>query len=54
MPPLLSIYEVITTFGYVPPDLIPGSQEIEQYLNVLNAELLTRLQKSGEASSPMR
>jgi aromatic-L-amino-acid/L-tryptophan decarboxylase len=39
----------ITTFRYVPPDLIPGSQEVERYLDVLNAELLTRLQKSGEA-----
>jgi aromatic-L-amino-acid/L-tryptophan decarboxylase len=39
----------ITTFRYVPPDLLPGSQEIESYLNELNAELLTRLQKSGEA-----
>jgi glutamate/tyrosine decarboxylase-like PLP-dependent enzyme len=38
----------ITTFRYVPHDLTPGSQEIEQYLNVLNAELLTQLQKSGE------
>jgi glutamate/tyrosine decarboxylase-like PLP-dependent enzyme len=39
----------ITTFRYVPPDLLPGSREIERYLNELNAELLTRLQKSGEA-----
>src|SRR5712691_5890033 len=39
----------ITTFRYVPPDLLPGSQKIESYLNALNAELLTRLQKSGEA-----
>lgn len=39
----------ITTFRYVPPDLTPGSQEIEKYLNALNAELLTRLQKCGEA-----
>src|SRR5947209_6020071 len=39
----------ITTFRYVPPDLMPGSQESEHYLNALNAELLTRLQKSGEA-----
>jgi aromatic-L-amino-acid/L-tryptophan decarboxylase len=39
----------ITTFRYVPPDLLPGSQEIESYLNALNAGLLTRLQKSGEA-----
>src|SRR2546422_2498324 len=39
----------ITTFRYVPPDLAPGSESIEVYLNQLNAELLTRLQKSGEA-----
>ncbi len=38
----------ITTFRYVPPDLVPGSQEVEQYLNALNTEILTRLQKSGE------
>ena len=39
----------ITTFRYVPPDLTPGSQEVEAYLNQLNAELLIRLQRSGEA-----
>jgi aromatic-L-amino-acid/L-tryptophan decarboxylase len=39
----------ITTFRYVPRDLTPGSQEVEAYLNQLNAELLTRLQRSGEA-----
>ena len=39
----------ITTFRYVPPDLTPGSQESERYLNALNAGLLTQLQKSGEA-----
>ncbi len=39
----------ITTFRYIPVDLIPGSQEVERYLNVLNAQLLTQLQKSGEA-----
>jgi glutamate/tyrosine decarboxylase-like PLP-dependent enzyme len=39
----------ITTFRYVPPDLLPGSQKIESYLNALNARLLTRLQNSGEA-----
>ena len=39
----------ITTFRYVPPDLTPGSQQVEAYLNQLNAELLTRLQRSGEA-----
>lgn len=39
----------ITTFRYVPSDLTPGSEEIEAYLNRLNAELLTRVQRSGEA-----
>ncbi len=39
----------ITTFRYVPPDLQPGSDEVEAYLNQLNTELLTRLQQSGEA-----
>ena len=39
----------ITTFRYVPPDLSPGSEQVEAYLNQLNAELLTRLQRSGEA-----
>jgi glutamate/tyrosine decarboxylase-like PLP-dependent enzyme len=40
----------ITTFRYVPPDLAPGSESVEAYLNQLNAEVLTRLQKSGEAA----
>jgi aromatic-L-amino-acid/L-tryptophan decarboxylase len=39
----------ITTFRYIPPDLTPGSQQVEAYLNRLNAELFTRLQRSGEA-----
>lgn len=39
----------ITTFRYVPLDLTPGSEQVETYLNLLNAELLTRLQRSGEA-----
>ncbi len=39
----------ITTFRYVPPDLTPGSQQVEAYLNQLNADLLIRLQRSGEA-----
>jgi aromatic-L-amino-acid/L-tryptophan decarboxylase len=39
----------ITTFRYVPPDFTPGSEQVEAYLNRLNAELLTRLQRSGEA-----
>jgi aromatic-L-amino-acid/L-tryptophan decarboxylase len=39
----------ITTFRYAPQDLDSGEQEVEQYLNELNGELLTRLQNSGEA-----
>lgn len=39
----------ITTFRYVPPDLKPGADETEAYLNQLNTELLTRLQQGGEA-----
>src|SRR5579859_1731518 len=39
----------ITTFRYIPPDLNPGSEEVEAYLNRLNADLLIRLQSSGEA-----
>jgi aromatic-L-amino-acid/L-tryptophan decarboxylase len=39
----------ITTFRYVPPDLTPGSQQVEAYLNRLNAELLSRVQRGGEA-----
>jgi aromatic-L-amino-acid decarboxylase len=39
----------ITTFRYVPPDLTPGSEQVEMYLNQLNTALLHRLQKSGEA-----
>jgi len=39
----------IATFRYVPPDLKSGSEKIEEYLNQLNTELLTRLQNSGEA-----
>jgi aromatic-L-amino-acid/L-tryptophan decarboxylase len=39
----------ITTFRYVPPDLKTRSDEVESYLNKLNAELLTRLQNGGEA-----
>ena len=39
----------ITTFRYVPPDLTPGSEQVEAYLNQLNTEVLTRLQTSGEA-----
>jgi aromatic-L-amino-acid/L-tryptophan decarboxylase len=39
----------ITTFRFVPPDLVPGSDDVERYLDQLNNELLTRLQNSGEA-----
>ena len=39
----------ITTFRYIPPDLIPGSERVEAYLNQLNAELLIHLQRGGEA-----
>src|SRR5206468_1856254 len=38
----------ITTFRYVPPDLTPGSQEVEAYLNTLNTALLHRLQSGCE------
>ncbi|MDQ3427716.1 MAG: aminotransferase class V-fold PLP-dependent enzyme [Gemmatimonadota bacterium] len=38
----------ITTFRYVPPDLEPGGEAVEAYLNLVNAELLTRLQAGGE------
>jgi len=38
----------ITTFRYVPRDLERGSPQVEDYLNKLNHELLTRLQRSGE------
>jgi aromatic-L-amino-acid decarboxylase len=41
----------ITTFRYVPPDLRPrlGSEDVESYLNRLNQDLLTAVEKSGEA-----
>jgi len=41
----------ITTFRYVPPDLRSqlGSVEVENYLNELNQNLLTAVEKSGEA-----
>jgi aromatic-L-amino-acid/L-tryptophan decarboxylase len=39
----------IATFRYVPRDLQPGGEKVEEYLNRLNTELLGRLQKSGEA-----
>jgi len=39
----------IATFRYVPRDLKPGDEKVEEYLNQLNNELMVRLQKSGEA-----
>ncbi len=39
----------IATFRYVPRDLDPGDEKVEEYLNQLNSALLVRLQKSGEA-----
>jgi aromatic-L-amino-acid decarboxylase len=39
----------ITTFRYVPVDLRAGAKSAEDYLNKLNAEILTRLQRSGKA-----
>jgi aromatic-L-amino-acid decarboxylase len=39
----------ITTFRYVPADLTPRSERVEAYLNKLNAEVLNRLQRGGEA-----
>ncbi len=39
----------ITTFRFVPADLGAGGEEVAEYLNKLNLELLTRLQSSGEA-----
>lgn len=39
----------ITTFRYLPPELKPGTENVDTYLNALNTELLTRLQHGGEA-----
>jgi aromatic-L-amino-acid decarboxylase len=39
----------IATFRFVPRDLNADSEEVEDYLDQLNCELLTRLQNSGEA-----
>jgi len=39
----------ITTFRYVPEDLINKKDQEQEYLNALNEELLDRLQNSGEA-----
>jgi aromatic-L-amino-acid decarboxylase len=38
----------IATFRFVPRDLNADSGEVEEYLDQLNSELLTRLQNSGE------
>ena len=38
----------ITTFRYVPADLVLEVEQIEAYINQLNTELLNRLQRSGE------
>jgi len=39
----------ITTFRFVPRGLASGGKEVQEYLDQLNNELLTRLQSSGEA-----
>jgi glutamate/tyrosine decarboxylase-like PLP-dependent enzyme len=41
----------ITTFRYVPRDLRPrlGSERVERYLNQLNEDLLSAVEKSGQA-----
>jgi glutamate/tyrosine decarboxylase-like PLP-dependent enzyme len=39
----------ISTFRFVPGDLDAGRDDVEEYLNELNTELLTRLQSGGEA-----
>ena len=39
----------ITTFRYVPRDLAGGSPEAEDYLQRLNQELLSRVERSGDA-----
>jgi aromatic-L-amino-acid/L-tryptophan decarboxylase len=39
----------IATFRYVPEGVTPGTPTAEEYLNKLNEELLTRLQRSGRA-----
>jgi glutamate/tyrosine decarboxylase-like PLP-dependent enzyme len=39
----------IATFRFVPEGLRPGTPEVDEYLNRLNTELLTRLQASGRA-----
>jgi glutamate/tyrosine decarboxylase-like PLP-dependent enzyme len=37
----------ISTFRYIPADLVPGTPGVDQYLNTLNTELLARLQAEG-------
>ena len=39
----------ITTFRYVPTDLNTKLVDVESYLNQLNTEILTRIQRTGEA-----
>jgi glutamate/tyrosine decarboxylase-like PLP-dependent enzyme len=39
----------IATFRYVPEDLQPGNAKVEEYLDTLNEELLTRMKRTGEA-----
>jgi aromatic-L-amino-acid decarboxylase len=39
----------IATFRFVPRDLHSGGEEVQDYLDQLNCELLTRLQNGGEA-----
>jgi len=38
----------ITTFRYVPSDLTPGHDGVDDYLNKLNSALLSTLQRGGE------
>jgi glutamate/tyrosine decarboxylase-like PLP-dependent enzyme len=38
----------ITTFRYIPDGLMPGTKNVDDYINVLNEELLSALQRSGE------
>ena len=40
--------KTLSTGGFVPTDLHSGGEEVENYLDVLNRELLTRLQGTGE------
>jgi glutamate/tyrosine decarboxylase-like PLP-dependent enzyme len=39
----------IATFRYVPRDLKPGDAKVDEYLDTLNEELLTRMKRTGEA-----